>query len=154
MNVRSSNDVSCYPAPSEVDSNYGNPCSLVGNSLFPKSGNTPGGAPKSDPITEAASPGSPNSVYFPVFSLQIRDLRPKTSSLQTARSATQSAVAETSRLHPGTDREIRAIPRGFGGRALAHPNQRRRFRSLEGAVARGFLCWQVGRFGFAFDSPQ
>ena len=30
MNVRSSNDVSCYPAPSEVDSNHGNPCSLVG----------------------------------------------------------------------------------------------------------------------------
>jgi hypothetical protein len=65
MNVRSSNDVSCYPAPSEVDSNHGNPCSLVGNSLFPKSGNTPGGAPKSDQITEAASPGSPDFGVFP-----------------------------------------------------------------------------------------
>ena len=65
MNVRSSNDVSCYPAPSEVDSNHGNPCSLVGNSLFPKSGNTPGGTPKSDQITEAASPGSPDFGVFP-----------------------------------------------------------------------------------------
>jgi len=65
MNVRSSNDVSCYPAPSEVDSNHGNPCSLVGNSLFPKSGNTPGRAPKSDQITEAASPGSPDFGVFP-----------------------------------------------------------------------------------------
>jgi hypothetical protein len=65
MNVRGSNDVSCYPGPSEVDSNHGNPCSLVGNSLFPKSGNTPGGAPKSDQITEAASPGSPDFGVFP-----------------------------------------------------------------------------------------
>ncbi len=65
MNVRSSNDVSCYPALSEVDSNHGNPCSLVANSLFPNSGNTPGAAPKSDPITEAASPGSPNFGVFP-----------------------------------------------------------------------------------------
>jgi hypothetical protein len=65
MNVRSSNDFSCYPVPSEVDYNHANPCSLVGNSLFPKSGNTPGGAPKSDPITEAASPGSPDFGVFP-----------------------------------------------------------------------------------------
>ena len=65
MNVRSSNDVSCYPAPSEVDSNHGNPCSLVGNSLFPKSGNTPGGSPKSNPVTEAASPGFPDFGVFP-----------------------------------------------------------------------------------------
>ncbi len=65
MNVRSSNNVSCYPAPSEVDSNHGNPCSLVGNSLFPKSGNTPGGTPKIDQITEAASPGSPDFGVFP-----------------------------------------------------------------------------------------
>jgi hypothetical protein len=36
-------------------------------------------------------------------------------------SAIQSAGAETSRLHPGTDREIPAIPRGFGGRAQAYP---------------------------------
>ncbi len=33
-------------------------------------------------------------------------------------SAIQSAVAETSRMHLGTVREVRAIPRGFGGRAL------------------------------------
>ncbi len=63
------------------------------------------------------------------------------------------AVAETSSPHPGTVREVRAIPRGFGGRALAHPNRRRRVRGLEGAAARVFLCWQVGRFGFAPDSP-
>jgi hypothetical protein len=65
MNVRSSNDASCHPAPSEVDSNHDNPCSLVGNSLFPKSGNTPGGTPKSDQMTEAASPGSPDFGVFP-----------------------------------------------------------------------------------------
>jgi hypothetical protein len=65
MNVRSSNDVSCYPAPSEVDSNPGNPCSVVRNSLFPQLGNTPGGAPKGDPFTEAASPGPPDSGVFP-----------------------------------------------------------------------------------------
>jgi hypothetical protein len=51
-------------------------------------------------------------------------------------------------------REIPAIPRGFGGWALAHPNRRRRVRGLEGAAARVFLCWQIGRFGFAFDSLQ
>jgi hypothetical protein len=65
MHVRSSNDISCYSAASEVDSDHGNPCSLVGNSLFLKSGNTPGGAPKSDQITEAASPGSPDFGVFP-----------------------------------------------------------------------------------------
>jgi len=41
MNVRSSNNVSCYPVPSEVDSNHGNPCSLVENFLFPNVGNSP-----------------------------------------------------------------------------------------------------------------
>ena len=65
MNVRDSNDVSCHPAPSEVDSNHGNPCSSVKNSLFPKAGNTPGGTPKSNPITEAASPGPPDFGVFP-----------------------------------------------------------------------------------------
>ena len=65
MNVRSSNDASCYPAPSKADSNLGNPCSLLGNSLFPKSGNRPGGAPKSDRIKEAASSGSPAFGVFP-----------------------------------------------------------------------------------------
>ena len=64
MNVRSSNH-NCYPAPSEVDSDYGNPCSLVENSLFPKSGNTAGIAPKSDPITEASLTGSPDFGVFP-----------------------------------------------------------------------------------------
>jgi hypothetical protein len=42
-----------------------NPCSLVENSLFPKSGNTQVGAPKSDPITEAASLGPPEIGVFP-----------------------------------------------------------------------------------------
>ncbi len=41
------------------------PAQLVGNSLFPKSGNTLGGTPKSDQITEAVSPGSPNFGVFP-----------------------------------------------------------------------------------------
>ncbi len=44
---------------------HGNPCSLVGNSLFPKSGNTPGGTPNSDQITEAASLESPDFGVFP-----------------------------------------------------------------------------------------
>ncbi len=70
------------------------------------------------------------------------------------RSATQSAVAETSRPHPGTAREIPAIARGFGRRALAYPNRRLRVAGLEVAAARVFLCCQVGRFGFAPDSPQ
>ncbi len=69
-------------------------------------------------------------------------------------SATQSAVAETSRPHPGTAREIPAIPRGFGRRALVYPHRRLRVPGLEVAAARVFLCGQVGRFGFAPDSPQ
>ena len=51
-------------------------------------------------------------------------------------------------------REIRAIPRGFGYRAQTNPNRRLRVRGLECAVARVFLCCQVGRFGFAFHSPR
>ncbi len=68
--------------------------------------------------------------------------------------ATRSAVAETSRPHSGTAREIPAIARGFGRRALVYPNRRLRVAGLEVAAARVFLCCQVGRFGFAPDSPQ
>ncbi len=46
-----------------------------------------------------------------------------TESSNSTRSATQSAVAETSRPHPGTAREIPAIARGFGRRALVYPNR-------------------------------
>ncbi len=94
------------------------------------------------------------SEKFPVFSLSIRDMASETSSPQTAPTATQSAVAETSRPHPGTAREIPAIARGFGRRALVYPNRRLRVLGPRYAAARVFLRCQVGRFGFAFDSPQ
>ena len=48
-------------------------------------------------------------------------------------------------------------PRGFAGfwaRALANPNRRLRVPGLEDAAVGVCLCCQVGRFGFALDSPQ
>ena len=78
----------------------------------------------------------------------------ETSSLSTAPTAIQSAGAETFRAQPGAVREISAIPRGLGGQALACPNRRLRVPAPKNAAARAFLCCQVGRFGFALDSPQ
>ena len=68
--------------------------------------------------------------------------------------ATQSRVAETSRASSGTARENHPIPRGLGRHALAYANRRLGIRGPKDAAARGFLCCQVGRFGFAFDSPR
>ncbi len=70
MKVRSSNDVSCYPypAPSEVDSNHGNPCSLVGNSLFPNVGNSPARTSSGAGSETLASPEAgiwTTSLHFP-----------------------------------------------------------------------------------------
>ncbi len=45
MNVRSSNDVNWYPAPSEVDSNRGNPCSGRGLGRDSRSVTKPATAP-------------------------------------------------------------------------------------------------------------
>jgi hypothetical protein len=41
----------------------------------------------------------------------------------------------------------------FGRYALAHPNRRRRVSGLDDAAVGVCLCCQVGRFGFASDSP-
>ena len=74
-------------------------------------------------------------MYFPVSSQQIRDFGGETSSLPTARTAIQSAIAETFRFHLKTDREVHAIPRvladglsrirtgdgGFGDSKAQHP---------------------------------
>ena len=70
MKIRSSNDVSCYPypAPSEVDSNHGNPCSLVGNSLFPNVGNSPARTSSGAGSETLASPEAgiwTTSLHFP-----------------------------------------------------------------------------------------
>jgi hypothetical protein len=114
MNVRSSNDVSCCPAFSEVDSNYGNPCSLVGNSLFSKSGNTPGGAPKSDPITEAASPGSPDFGVFPCIFPANQGFAPRD---EFATDCTlRHLVRDSGEFVAGarSDGEFPALSRGFG----------------------------------------
>ena len=43
---------------------------------------------------------------------------------------------------------------GFWGMALANPNRRLRVPGADNTAARVFLCCQVGRFGFAFDSPE
>jgi hypothetical protein len=43
---------------------------------------------------------------------------------------------------------------GLGRSVLADPNRRLWVPGLEDASARVFLCCRVGRFGFAFDSPQ
>jgi len=51
------------------------------------------------------------------------------------------------------NREIPAIPRGFGDWGLAKPNRRRRVPGLEGAAVGVCLRCQVGRFGFASGSP-
>jgi hypothetical protein len=55
-------DISCFPAPSEVDFN---PRSSTGNSLFPKPGNTPRSPPNSGRITSAGPAGEPDSREFP-----------------------------------------------------------------------------------------
>jgi hypothetical protein len=68
-------------------------------------------------------------------------------------SATESAGAETSRAHLGAAPENPAIPRGFGRPAQMYPNRRRRVRSAKDDESRIRLCGQVGRFGFALDSP-
>ena len=92
MKVRSSNDVSCYPypAPSEVDSNHGNPCSLVGNSLFPNVGNSPARTSSGAGSETLASPEAgiwTTSLHFPCRSgisvqRRVRDrLRPPPLSL-------------------------------------------------------------------------
>ena len=69
-------------------------------------------------------------------------------------SATKSSVAETSRTHSGTVRENSAIPRGLGDRARTQPDRRPRVWGQGDAAVRVCLCCQVGRFGFAFDSPE
>jgi hypothetical protein len=43
---------------------------------------------------------------------------------------------------------------GFWARALADPNRRMRVAGWDGDAGRVCLCSQVGRFGFAFDSPR
>ena len=43
---------------------------------------------------------------------------------------------------------------GFWARGFAHPHRRLRVPRLKEAAAHVFLCCQVGRFGFALDSPQ
>ncbi len=55
--------------------------------------------------------------------------------------------------HLGAASENPAIPRGFGGRALAQANRRRRVRSAKDDESRIRLCGQVRRSGFARDSP-
>ena len=90
------------------------------------------------------------SLYFPRRS---GISTPETSSLQTASTAIQSAAAETRRARCGAPREISAIPRGLGCRALAHPNRRLRVRGREVGADRVRLRCQIGRFGFARDSP-
>jgi hypothetical protein len=76
---------------------------------------------------------------FPVFSLHIRDLIRETSSPQTQSTAIESACAKTLRLHPELDREIHAIPRGFGRWGCLIPNQRRRARGSMSADSIGMV---------------
>ena len=89
------------------------PCSLVGNSLFPKSGNTQGGAPKSGPFTEAATPGSPDFGVCPCTFPANQGYAPETSSLQTARSASlpTAVCADTGRPSTGQPQAPRAVGR-------------------------------------------
>ncbi len=120
----------------------------------------------SEPETAGSGPRSGRSPCFsllPSWAVRFRSRfasakaeaqQTNTESSNPTLSATQSAVAETSRPHPGTAREIPAIPRGFGRRALVYPNRRRRVPGLEVAAAPVFLCCQVGRFGFAPDSSR
>ena len=59
-------------------------------------------------------------------------------------------AAAWSAIHPP---KLRGFA-GFWGSALANPNRRLRVPGLEGAAVGVCLCCQVGRFGFAPDSPQ
>ncbi len=76
---------------------------------------------------------------------RVRDrLRPPPPSLPTQRLFGKSA------RRPGKSRDSA----GFWARGFAHPNRRLRVPSPKEAAARVFLCCQVGRFGFALDSPH
>ena len=55
------------------------------------------------------------SVCFPVFTLQIRETTPETSSLSIPPTAIESSGAETFPTQLDRLPEIHAIPRGFGG---------------------------------------
>jgi streptogramin lyase len=58
-------DANCYPASSKVDANHDNPCSLVGNSLFPTTGKSPARTSRNGESETLASPGSPDFGVFP-----------------------------------------------------------------------------------------
>ncbi len=151
MKVRSSNDVSCYPypAPSEVDSNHGNPFSLVGNSLFPNVGNSPARTSSGAGSETLASPEAgiwTTSLHFPCRSgisvqRRVRDrLRPPPSSLRFQR------LVDPSAKRRGSSRDSAGFWRS--GSRVSEPETagsepQRRYSPR-------FLCWQVRRFGFAF----
>ena len=131
MNIRSSNDVSCYPALSEVDSNHGNPCSLVGNSLFPKSGNTPGGPRKATKSRKQPRRGLLISVYFP----------------------SKSGIFAQRRVRYRLHAPPFSLPlRRFPARTRAQPEKSPRFR---GVLAAKPSRIRTGDFGFrAWKTPH
>ncbi len=147
MNVRSSNDVSCYPAPSEVDSNHGNPCLLVGNSLFPKSGNTLGGTPKSDQITEAASPGSPDFNVFPCIFPANQGFAPRDEFATDCTLRHLGPRLRRIRVRSAIQRRISRHSAGFWTSAQAIPDRRPRWCGSSRAPAERFLRGRVGRSG-------
>jgi len=70
------------------------------------------------------------------------------------RSAIESAQVETSREDSRVASENPAIPRGFGGGALAGANRGDRDSRVDAAPFGGFLCWRVRRFAFAKHSAR
>jgi len=88
--------------------------------------------------------GGSDSLQIRLGVLRVRILLAPPPSLPTQRLFGKSA------RRPGKSRDSA----GFWARGFAHPNRRLRVPSPKEAAARVFLCCQVGRFGFALDSPH
>ena len=68
-------------------------------------------------------------------------------------SAIESRRAETSQNQSGVRREKPVDSRGFGRSSFAEGTRRRRNCGVDPEPWRAYLCWRVGRFPFANDSP-
>ncbi len=147
MNVRSSNDVSCYPASSEVDSNHGNPCSLVGKSLFSKSGNTPGGAQIATQSRKPTSPESPDFAVFPCMFPANQGFAPRGEFA--ADCTLRHLVCDPGEFAPGAGirRRISRDSAGFWVSVWAPPKRRHPGGALDHPTTAGFLCGRLRRFG-------
>ncbi len=104
----------------KTDLDRRSPCSLARNFLFPNAGNSPVKNLRLRLGHRRVPRVKPDLRHFRVFSLQIRDSHPETSSHQTARTAIWSVVDCASAADRAQRNSLDSVR--LGGRALAHPN--------------------------------